>query len=455
MQLATFLAAIVTAVSAIPNYGYYPISLCAFNASQLAAFTSNAFTATPSTTTWAGKPLAASESCPTPLTPTIQHITVSSFSRAQTNIDPWVPRSNTYALSIFRSASVAKAHLDMAITDASGKTVVPRIQVALPGSTANTASSPLIATRRSNPNPVPRRGKRSTKGRRKGKGGVMGGIGGGGRYGGGSGGFRSSTPGGSTKTYGFSNSAIRSRYASSYSRTSYGYSGRSTVFVGAPMFLYARGGGHYYSQGCNRYTGSARLQCLGSYNGTTNSEGLNWKASSALMRDDLMTATVDAKNVTFPLTITIYKVAVVFNQGALPMPWDQTLMLTFSEVDLDDEEDVVMEFWVFCLLIGLATLCFCGCCFWFWWPCNCCRSSESEGDDSNSYNKEVWDPENPKESYPELQLGDLQAKQLHIEEFSTPRLVPGYVVPGHPVEVKEHAQWPAHALNDPTFKVQA
>jgi len=438
MQTTTFLAILVSTASAsVPTlpkgpYGYYPVSLCAYNASELLAFTNNSITAGVDawavdgrSTTWIGKQLAIGESCQTPLTPTTQSIPVKSFSRAQVNYqwfedNGFIMRSKIYALSVFRPDFVGKTYLEFDITDATGKLVVPRMKITLRGS-SEIIDTMLAAKRRSATAPTkPHRGKRGSKGRRKGKAGIMGGIGGGTRYGGGSGGFKSSTPGGSTKTYGYSSSALHSRYAllpGGYTRTSYGYSGLSTVYVGAPMFLYARGGGGHYSQSCNRYTGNSRSQCLRSYNGTTNSDGLNWKANSVLIRDDLMAATVDTRTTKFPLNVTIYKAVVVFEKGGVN-PWDQPLLLSFSEVDLDDEDDVILEFWVFCLLVSIGiVLC---CCFCIWWWCSCRSSKNDSYGDSSS--KEC-DLENPK-------------PYGHCAELSTPAVGMGEF-PGHPIEVNK------------------
>jgi len=429
MQITSLLAILASTASAfVPTlpkgpYGYYPVDLCAYNASKLPDFTNSSITAVDGTSTiWAGKQLAIGESCQTPLTPTSQSIPVKSFSRAQVNYQ-WfedngsIMRSNVYALSIFRPDFVGQTYLDFDITDATRKLVVPRTKITLVGS-----SEISDRLKRRSGTPKPHIGKRGSKGRRKGKAGFMGGIGGGGRYGGGSGGFKSSTSGSSTKTYGYSSNALHSRYAPSpgaYTRTSYGYSGVSSIYVGTAMFLFARGGygGGYYSQSCNRYTGNSRSQCLRSYNGTTHSNGLHWKANSVLIRDDLMAATVDTTTTKFPLNITIYKAVVVFENG-LANPWDQPLLLSFSEVDFDEEEDVIMEFWLFCLLvsIGIALCCFCCICLW----CSCRSSQNDSYGDSSS--KEC----------------DLEKPKPHVQcaEFSTPAV--GILeVPGHPIEVNK------------------
>lgn len=254
-------------------------------------------------------------------------------------------------------------------------------------------------------------------GRRKGKGGVMGGIGGGGRYGGGNGGFRTSAPGGHTKTYGYSTSAMSSRFRPGYTRTTYGYTGRSVLFVGSPMYLYSHGGhGGYYRQSCQRYTGDAQLRCQKSYNscnGTIYSNGCQYKARSALIRDDLMAATVNTKNVTFPLTITIHKAVVMF-KGTQPDPWEQALLFSFSEVDYDDEEDVIMEFWVFCVLlsIGFVVLCCMFCFVFFQCGCaerlrrsRCCCRKPSENKGKEGTSGTMIDLEAPKQAWCETEKG--------------------------------------------------
>merc|ERR1711998_390310 len=78
--------------------------------------------------------------------------------------------------------------------------------------------------------------------------------------------------------------------------------------------------------------------------------------------------------------ITIFNATITFTGGSRPEPWDTPLLLSFSEVDLDDENDPDMEFWVFCLLMSLAFVvlcCWCvvcdgECC------CSCERKSASE-----------------------------------------------------------------------------
>lgn len=50
---------------------------------------------------------------------------------------------------------------------------------------------------------------------------------------GGGGGFRSSSAKGGSRSYGYSSSALSTRYPSGYTRTSYGYRGRTAVIAGA------------------------------------------------------------------------------------------------------------------------------------------------------------------------------------------------------------------------------
>merc|ERR1711988_1149648 len=190
---------LLTSSAASATLGYHAVSLCPANGTSTAA-------------TWAGRALGPQEVCPMPLSPASQSIFVNDFRYAQQNKPAYVPRSNTYALSVFRSSSVASVFLDFAITDATGKSLVPRTQVALQPN-----SPTLEALRREGPAPeqptqleAPKKGKRSGhskvatpfRGRRKGKGGIMGGIGGGGRYGGGTGGFKSSGGGAGERAMG-------------------------------------------------------------------------------------------------------------------------------------------------------------------------------------------------------------------------------------------------------------
>merc|ERR1711988_1575311 len=154
-----------------------------------------------------------------PLAPASQSIFVQSLTHAQQNKDPYVPRSNTYALSVLRAATATTTYLDFEITDATGRTLVPRTQVHLqptptPTALAESTDSPQLSRRLLSNSPTTTttpKGKRSGhpapnfRGRRKGKGGIMGsGVGarGGGRYGGGTGGFRAAS--GGVKGYGYS-----------------------------------------------------------------------------------------------------------------------------------------------------------------------------------------------------------------------------------------------------------
>jgi len=405
MQTTTAIVLFFLASSAsAATLGYHAVSLCPHNDSSTTA------------RTWAGTALGPQEVCPTPLSPATQSIFISDFGLAQNNTPRYVPRSNTYALSVFRSSSVASAFLDFAVTDATGKTLVPRMQVALQPN-----AQTLASLRREEPEPeqltkpeAPKKGKRSGHskisvpymGRRKGKGGIMGGIGGGGRYGGGTGGFRSASGGAGGKSYGYSSGAMGSRYAPGYSRTPYGYHGRSAVFLGAPMFLYAGAHSHrgYYG-GCDRYSGSDRTSCQKKYSRCTavNSTGCIVTASSGLVRDDIMAAAIDITAATFPLNITIFNATITFMGGSRPEPWDTPLLLSFSEVDLDDENDPDMEFWVFCLLMSLAFVVLCGvvlCCWCVVCDGECCcscerKSASEEGAAARTTSKELeeWDVE--------------------------------------------------------------
>jgi len=440
MQTTTSIIFFLLASSAsAATLGYHAVSLCPYNDSWTAALT------------WASKALGPQEVCSTPLSPATQSLFVSDFKLAQNNTPAYVPRSNTYALSVLRSSSVASAFLDFEVTDATGKKLVPRMQVALQPNTQTLAS-----LRREGPAPeqltepeASKKGKRSGRskvavpymGRRKGKGGVMGGIGGGGRYGGGSGGFRSASGGAGGKSYGYSSGAMGSRYAPGYSTTTYGYHGRSAVFLGAPMFLYAGVHSHrgYYS-GCNRYSGSDRTSCQQKYSRCTavNTTGCIVTASSGLVRDDVMAAAIDITAATFPLNITIFNATITFTGASKPEPWDTPLLLTFSEVDLDDENDPDMEFWVFCLLMSIAFVVLCGvvlCCWCVVCDGECCcscerRSSSEEGAASRTTSKELeeWDVETGRQqpcSMPTVAVGTPVVGATDAKnkdpEFVTPR----------------------------------
>jgi len=368
-----FIVAIVLAggSSAAPysasGIGVYPVNLCPLlNSSLLNSYTGSALHGS-SLAPWAS---ASDEKCHSNQPPSAQSVTVDSFSRAQHNLDRWypeVPRSNTYVLTVLREDSVKSAFIDVEILDATNTVVMPRMHVALGDINDHQPPvQPLLATRRT----APIKGKHSGKtqqrklhrGRRKGKGGFMGGIGGGSRYGGGSGGFRS---GGSSKSYGYSSSALSSRYAAGYKRTAYGYTGRSRVM---PLFIFSghRHGMHYL-QSCDQYSGSSRARCQRSYNGTILSDGCEYTAGTPHQRDDLMMATVN-NSATFPLTVRVHRAALLFHPTAQPEPWQKSLLFSFSEVDFDDEEDVVMPFWALCLLTIMGLLFCIACCTWC-----CCK----------------------------------------------------------------------------------
>lgn len=113
-----------------------------------------------------------------------------------------------------------------------------------------------------------------------------------------------------------------------------------------------------------------------------------------------MAATVDVTAATFPLNITIFNATITSKGDGGQRPWETPLLLTFSEVDLDDENDPDMEFWVFCLLMILALFALCGCICIIWCViCDgecCCDGSASEAPPpSRTYSKELqeWDVE--------------------------------------------------------------
>jgi len=389
------------------TFGYHPISFRSFNSTNSSRLA------------WAAEPAP-------------QSISVASFRLAETNRPPYVPRSNTYAVSIFRYASVLSTSLDLEVRDATGRTIVPRTKVILQSSPTQVqplhhSASTLHSGRRntkgkglpikvSTPNDVfddfasiseetisPPKGRRHPMGRRKGKGGIMGGIGGGGRYGGGAGGFRSSTPGSSTRTYGYRSAAMNSRYAPGYTRTAYGYSGPSAMYVGTPMLFYmgaSRGMyGHTSSYGCDRYSGTVHSRCQQQYANcriehSTNGTVCSTRSSSPLIRDDLMAATVDATRAVFPLNITIFNAEMTFLESSQPEKWQSPLLLSFSEVDFDDEDSAALPFWGFCILVALGTCCLVACCCWAWCICckgtMCCRSrSISDGIEERTNSKEL------------------------------------------------------------------
>merc|ERR1712227_747596 len=347
--------------------GYYPVSLCS-----------------------ADNQTTIQELCLPQSSPTAQTIVVDNFKLAHNNTDRYVPRSNTYVLSVLRSAPVVSAFVDFEISDATGRMLVNRSKVALQRSIPTTS-----ALRRAPVESEAQKGKRSGHpkshtmymGRRKGKGGIMGGIGGGGRYGGGSGGFRASSGGSGSRSYGYSSSAIGSRFAHGYSRTSYGYHGRSILLVGAPMFLLGRGQGGDYNP-CDRYSGRSRDRCHEKYRAcTANSTGCIVGASSGLVRDDIMHAAVDTKAVVFPLNITLFNVTITAEGADIP-PWDTPLLLSFSEVDFDDENDPAISFVAFCFLVAFAggLVCFAvvACCVALFQSALCHKRESGCGKDSNS-----------------------------------------------------------------------
>lgn len=453
MKTISFAIALVTMLgytSAAP-YGsnqlvVYPARLCPSNSSTSL-----------SRATWTGTSLASNQACPARLAPSAQSITVDSFTLAHHNIDQWVPRSNTYALAVLRSSAVLSADLDFEILDASNRVVVPRMRVTLgtPGDTQPLMQKPPSSTRRTvlkgkrrgltddmtladewdallADSPPRREARKPHRGRRKGKGGFMGGIGGGGRYGGGSGGFRGA---GSSTTYGYSSSALSSRFVPGYTRTPYGYTGRSVMM---PMFLHrtsssARapvGSGqcapgcdpgwigdrecdalcnnaacnwdnrdchatrHLSSNttqeqlvssvcSCDHYTGSARLRCQRSHNNAAgSSDSCYYAPNTTFNRDDLMAATVNKYSynntaVRFPLRIVLHRAAVLFNENAQPEPWQHPLLFSFSEVDLDDEEDVALSFVSLCIIVGVVLLFCTVICLCVTDCCKCCCSEKT------------------------------------------------------------------------------
>jgi len=381
------------------SIGVYPVKLCPSNSSS-----------NRTSTTWQGTSSPSAQSaCATPLEPASQAIFVNSLAYAQQNKPQYVPRSNTYALSVLRAAMVTTVYLDFEISDATGRTLVPRTQIHLKPSAPSDSPLPQLSSRRmsdeatatelpgrlseSTATPIPK-GKRSGhsrspfRGRRKGKGGIMGGIGGGGRYGGGTGGFRAS--GSTGKSYGYSTGAMNARYAPGYSQTGYGYHGRSVMFVGAPMYLYSRGhhgSRDYYSDCSSQYSGDQQTRCQSyysncRYSGTSNYSACSVQTNGELIRDDIMAASIDSTKAAFPLNITVHEINATFRAGSQPDPWANAVLFTFSEVDFDDENDADMEFWVFCLLMSFALIALCcgvgfcwGACCDFKCCCNCDNSS--------------------------------------------------------------------------------
>jgi len=257
------------------------------------------------------------------------------------------------------------------------------------------------------------------------------------------------------RTYGYSTAAMNSRYPPlSYSRTAYGYSGRSALHVGAPMFIYMgasrghRPGNHYNR--CEHYSGAAQTYCNQQYTNCkfdSNSSTLcSSKASSSLIRDDLMAATVDVTRVLFPLNITIHSAAVTFNNGSQPPQWQTPLLLSFSEVDLDDENDPDMELWVFCLLLSIGGVVLLVCSFSAWWLCcdmKCCCSKHcfiklcskccckrSTSSDVDLGDADLGERATSKEF--DAEIGEkMQSKELDLEVQRYPTGVP---VEGIPVQ---------------------
>lgn len=429
------------AASAAPLYSLadaldvYPVSTCPYNNSLLGQYTDNRINSTSGHAAWASV-AGQLTACPAPLTPSEQRITVASFSNAQHNLDQWypeVPRSKVYTLAVLRSTSVVSAYIDIDIVDTEGSVIVPRLELTLgePSGRPAPPVQPLLPTRR-----AVNRGKRALPkgkhqqrkptrmGRRKGKGGFMGGIGGNGRYGGGSGGFRGA---GSTKSYGYSSKALSTRYVSGYKRTPYGYTGRS---VALPLLLFSghHHGLHHRSR-CDQYTGNSRLHCQKSYSNETDfGDGVStYTPSTPLNRDDIMAATVNSTAM-FPLTVRVHRVALVFNAASQPEPWEQVLMFSFSEVDWDDEEDLIMSFPVLCVLVGIALLvitficiCCCNCLKWECWArvCPCCPSCccrQCRGDAHANGDAHATDNTD--------QVIELQELGPPVEEYKTPPSIP-------------------------------
>merc|ERR1712054_573582 len=127
---------------------------------------------------------------------------------------------------------------------------------------------------------------------------------------------------------------------------------------------------------------------------STNGTVCSTRSSSPLIRDDLMAATVDATRAVFPLNITMFNAEMTFLESSQPEKWQSPLLLSFSEVDFDDEDSAALPFWGFCILVALGTCCLVTCCCWAWCICckgtMCCRSRPtSDGIEERTNSKEL------------------------------------------------------------------
>jgi len=313
---------------------------------------------------WAGKARASgTETCPARdlLVSSAQSVLIPAASAAQANSKA----SGVYALAIFRSSSVTSSYIAFAVHDATGKLL-----------TNGNETLSVAAARRVLPGgPTSQRpGRQLLKGSSGSSSGGSSGAGGS-RSGGGGGGFSSSAAGG--RSYGYSSSALSGRFAGGYSRTSYGYTGRSAVLAGVAFSLmwHRPYYGGYRSDRCSHYSGSTLTKCQQHYEscyaGANSTTVCSAITTSALTRDDLLNTAFDATEVTWPLTVTFYKAVAAFKDAiSEPAEWDQPMMVGLSEVDVDDDGD---EFpvWAIGVIVGGVVLCVI-----FW--CCCCYCCDTE-----------------------------------------------------------------------------
>lgn len=249
----------------------------------------------------------------------------------------------------------------------------------------------------------------------------------------------------STKTLG-------SRYPGGYARTGYGYTGRGAVLGGTGVFLFfvwSRPGYNYnYYNYCDRYPSSESTRCKNYYKSCTQ-EGCKATTSSSMTRDDLLMTSFDTAGKdgtpkpTWPLTVTVHKVAAVFASASTePDEWNQPIYFGFSEVNLDDEDGV--PGWLIAIIV---LVCICTCCG----IVCCCIYCSSE----NSSHGQSWNQQSGIQRYSDDGTNGVAMQQYQWQQQAAagqPITAPPPAFTGMPVTgtVVSH---PAAIISHPDAKV--
>lgn len=175
--------------------------------------------------------------------------------------------------------------------------------------------------------------------------------------------------------------------------------------------------GYYGRDRCSRYSGAERAECEGHYNQCEEVDGqircTATAGSGGLTRDDLMVTGFNARTASYPLSITINRVAVKFAPGSTePMEWLQPLSIGLSEVDFDEEDGLTVVALIF---IIIACLCCIGICV-----CICCKTGMCDDDKSGSNSNYSQ----PNYSEPYNNGYNNGQSQMAMNQFPPP--VPGY-----------------------------